>query len=108
MGTAIIIDGFILMVVIHEGGHFVAAQLFGMKATEAFFGFGPRLWSTWRGETEYGIKAIPLGGYVRIVGMNPLEEVDPADVGRTYRDQPFRAKAVVGVAGGTRPIGGGF
>ncbi len=99
MGPAIIIVGFILMVVIHEGGHFVAAKYFGMKATEAFFGFGPRLWSTRRGETEYGIKAIPLGGYVRIVGMNPLEEVDPAEEYRTYRQKPFWQKSIVVLAG---------
>ena len=87
------------MVVIHEGSHFVAAKYFGMKATEAFFGFGPRLWSTKRGETEYGIKAIPLGGYVRIVGMNPFEEVAPEDEGRTYRENPFWKKSVVVLAG---------
>jgi len=99
MGPAIIIVGFILMIVIHEGGHFVAAKIFGMKATEAFFGFGPRVWSTQRGETEYGIKAIPLGGYVRIVGMNPLEEVDPAEEYRTYRQKPFWQKSIVVLAG---------
>jgi len=100
-GGLIVLFGIIAMVMLHEAGHFLAAKALGMKATEFFFGFGPRLWSTRRGETEYGIKAIPLGGYVRIVGMNPYEEVDPADVGRTYRDQPFRAKAVVVLAGVT-------
>ncbi len=99
LGPTIIIVGFVLMVVIHEGGHFVAAKYFDMKATEAFFGFGPRLWSTRRGETEYGIKAVPLGGYVRIVGMNPLEEVDPAEEARTYRQKPFWQKAIVVLAG---------
>ena len=58
-----------------------------MKVTEYFVGFGPRLWSFRRGETEYGIKAIPLGGYVKIPGMTNLEEVDPADEARTYREQ---------------------
>jgi len=52
-----------------------------------------------RGETEYGIKAIPLGGYVRIIGMNPLEEVDPDDEERTYRNSPFWQKAIVVLAG---------
>ena len=56
-----------------------------MKVTEFFLGFGPRLWSFRRGETEYGVKAIPLGGYVRIIGMTNLEEVDPDDEPRTYR-----------------------
>ena len=67
-GALIVIVGIIAMVMIHEAGHFVAAKAFGMKATEFFFGFGPKLWSMRRGETEYGIKAIPLGGYVRIIG----------------------------------------
>ncbi len=83
----------------HELGHFIAAKAVGMKATEFFFGFGPRLWSFRRGETEYGVKLLPLGGYVRIVGMNPLEEVAPEDAGRTYRERPFWAKTVVVLAG---------
>jgi membrane-associated protease RseP (regulator of RpoE activity) len=53
------IAGIVAMIVIHEGGHFLAAKAFGMKSTEAFFGFGPKLWSLQAGETEYGIKAIP-------------------------------------------------
>ena len=65
----------LLFVTAHEAGHFLAAKATGMKATEFFFGFGPKIWSTRRGETEYGVKALPLGGYVRIIGMNPLEEV---------------------------------
>jgi RIP metalloprotease RseP len=99
MGAVVLTVGVILMVVIHEAGHFVAAKAFNIKATQAFFGFGPRLWSMQRGETEYGIKALPLGGYVRIIGMNPLEEVDPADEGRTYREKPFWQKSVVVLAG---------
>lgn len=99
MGPAIIIIGVILMVVIHELGHFVAAKFFDMKATEAFWGFGPKLWSTTRGETEYGVKALPLGGYVRIVGMSPLEEVDPDEEHRTYRAKPFYQKTIVVLAG---------
>jgi len=99
MGTAVMLIGIVLMIVIHEGGHFLAAKAFGMKATEAFFGFGPRIWSITRGETEYGIKAIPLGGYVRIIGMNPLEEIDPEDEDRTYRTAVFWKKSVVVLAG---------
>ena len=70
-----------------------------MKVTEYFVGFGPRLWSFRRGETEYGIKALPLGGYVKIPGMTNLEEVDPADEGRLYRDKPFHSRLLVAVAG---------
>ena len=99
MGAVIMILGVILMIIIHEGGHFVAAKSFGMKATEAFFGFGPRLWSMRRGETEYGVKAIPFGGYVRIIGMNPFEEIDPDEEARTYRAAPYWKKTVVVLAG---------
>ncbi len=99
MGPTIMIIGVVLMIVIHEGGHFVAAKSFGMKATDAFFGFGPKIWSTTRGETEYGVKAIPLGGYVRIIGMNPFEEIDPSDEHRTYRAALFWKKTVVVLAG---------
>ena len=89
----------ILFVTAHEAGHFIAAKAVGMKATQFFFGFGPKIWSTQRGETEYGFKWIPLGGYVRIVGMNPLEEVEPGDIGRTYREKKFWEKSVVVLAG---------
>ena len=89
----------IFFVTAHEAGHFVAAKSVGMKATQFFFGFGPKIWSTKKGETEYGFKWIPLGGYVRIVGMNPLEEVAPEDMGRTYREKKFWEKSVVVLAG---------
>ncbi len=89
----------LLFVTAHEAGHFLAAKATGMKATEFFFGFGPKLWSTQKGETEYGVKALPLGGYVRIIGMNPLEEVAPEDMGRTYREKKFWEKSVVVLAG---------
>lgn len=99
MGPYLMIVGIIAMIVIHEGAHFVAAKGFGMKATEAFFGFGPKLWSMRRGETEYGVKAIPFGGYVRIIGMNPFEEIDEEDESRTYRAAPFWKKTIVVLAG---------
>jgi membrane-associated protease RseP (regulator of RpoE activity) len=89
----------IFFVTAHEAGHFIAAKSVGMKATQFFFGFGPKIWSTQRGETEYGVKWIPLGGYVRIIGMNPLEEVAPEDMGRTYREKKFWEKSVVVLAG---------
>jgi membrane-associated protease RseP (regulator of RpoE activity) len=99
MGPTVMIIGFILMIIIHEGGHFLAARAFGMKVTEFFVGFGPLLWSTRRGETEYGVKLIPLGGYVRIIGMNPFEDVEPDEEGRTYRQAPFWQKSIVILAG---------
>jgi membrane-associated protease RseP (regulator of RpoE activity) len=91
----------IAIVMIHELGHFLTAKHAGMKVTEYFVGFGPRLWSFRRGETEYGIKALPLGGYVKIPGMTNLEEVDPADAGRVYRDKPFHSRLAVALAGST-------
>lgn len=89
----------VFFVLAHEAGHFFAAKATGMKVTEFFFGFGPRLWSTRKGETEYGFKAFPLGGYVRIIGMNPLEEVPPEDIGRTYREKKFWEKSIVVLSG---------
>lgn len=89
----------VVFVTAHEAGHFFAAKAVGMKVTQFFFGFGPKIWSTKRGETEYGVKALPLGGYVRIVGMNPLEELAPGDVGRTYRERKYWEKSVVVLAG---------
>jgi membrane-associated protease RseP (regulator of RpoE activity) len=86
-------------ILLHEAGHLVTAKRFGMKATQYFAGFGPTLWSRRRGETEYGIKAIPAGGFVKIVGMTPLEEVEPADEPRAfYRQKPWK-RAVVLSAG---------
>jgi len=100
-GIALMVGGLFFFVMAHEAGHFIAAKLTKMKVTEFFFGFGPRLYSFFRGETEYGIKAIPAGGYVRIIGMNPLEDVPAEDVGRTYREKKFWEKAFVVLAGVT-------
>ena len=86
-------------IVAHEGGHYFAAKATGMKVTEFFIGFGPRIWSFRRGETEYGIKPIPFGAYVKVIGMNSLEEVAPEDEDRTYRSKPFWAKSFVVLAG---------
>ena len=96
-----IVVGIILMVMLHEAGHFIAARRSGMKASEFFVGFGPRLWSFRRGETEYGVKAIPAGGYVRILGMSNLEEVDPVDEPRTFRRGSTKNRLVTVMAGVT-------
>ena len=99
--TLAIILGIVALIMAHEAGHFFAAKRSGMKVTEYFLGFGPRIWSFRRGETEYGVKAIPAGGYVRIIGMNNLEEVDPTDEGRTYREGTFGKRLTVVLAGVT-------
>jgi membrane-associated protease RseP (regulator of RpoE activity) len=89
----------VLIVMLHELGHFATAKWAGMKVTEYFVGFGPRLWSVRRGETEYGVKAIPAGGYVRIVGFTSTEDVPAEDEPRAYRNQPFHQRIIVATAG---------
>ena len=88
-----------LAIMLHEAGHFLTARAFGMKCSEFFVGFGPRIWSFRRGETEYGIKAIPAGGYVRILGMNSHDAVDEADRSRAFYNQPAWQRLIVLVAG---------
>ena len=97
----LLIAGIILMVMLHELGHYWTAKRSGMKVTEFFLGFGPRLWSFTRGETEYGVKAIPAGGYVRIIGMTNMEEIDPVDEPRTFRQATPGKRLVVILAGVT-------
>ncbi|WP_242901492.1 M50 family metallopeptidase [Actinomadura terrae] len=99
LGASAFVVALLVSVMLHEGGHLLTAKRFGMKATEYFVGFGPTLWSTRRGETEYGVKAIPLGGFVKIVGYTPLEEVSAADRARAFYRQPAGRRAVVIGAG---------
>jgi membrane-associated protease RseP (regulator of RpoE activity) len=100
LGVVIFVVALLFSVMLHETGHFVMAKKFGMKATRYFVGFGPTIWSTWRGETEYGIKALPLGGFVKIIGMHSLDDVeDPADEPRSFRQQPAWQRIIVLCAG---------
>src|SRR5213078_1116694 len=85
----------LLIILIHEAAHFGVAKAFNIKVEEFFVGFGPRLWSTRRGDTEYGVKALPLAGYVRIAGMNPFEEIMAEDEGRTFGAKPIWQRAIV-------------
>ena len=89
------------MLFLHELGHYLTARWADMKVTEFFLGFGPRLWSFRRKETVYGLKAVPFGAYVRIIGMNNLEQVSPAEEHRTYRSKPYWRRMSVAVAGST-------
>ena len=98
-GILIFVGGVFVMILIHELGHFLTAKRFGIKVQEFFIGFGPRIWSFRRGETEYGLKAIPVGGYVKIAGMSPLEENPPEDHPRLYTSKPRWQRAIVLVAG---------
>ncbi|WP_347177373.1 site-2 protease family protein [Glycomyces sp. L485] len=93
----------LISVSLHELGHMLTAKAFGMKVTRYFVGFGPTLWSTRKGETEYGVKGIPLGGFVKIVGMTPLEEEDEEltekDKKRVFWRKPLWQRTVVLAAG---------
>jgi membrane-associated protease RseP (regulator of RpoE activity) len=99
LGWVIFVVALLFSVMLHESGHFVAAKKFGMKVTQYFVGFGTTLWSTTRGETEYGIKALPFGGFVKIVGMTSMDEVDPADEPRSFRRHPAWQRLIVLFAG---------
>jgi membrane-associated protease RseP (regulator of RpoE activity) len=100
IGWVIFLVALLFSVMLHETGHFVTAKKFGMKVTRYFVGFGPTIWSTQRGETEYGIKALPLGGFVKIIGMHSLDDVDdPADEPRSFRRHPAWQRIIVLCAG---------
>jgi membrane-associated protease RseP (regulator of RpoE activity) len=100
IGWVIFLVALLFSVMLHETGHFVLAKKFGMKVTRYFVGFGPTIWSTTRGETEYGIKALPLGGFVKIVGMHSLDDVDdPEDEPRSFRSHPGWQRILVLCAG---------
>ncbi|OLT14934.1 zinc metalloprotease [Serinicoccus sp. CUA-874] len=127
LGVVVVFVGIAASIALHEIGHLVPAKLFRVRCTQYMVGFGPTLWSTRRGETEYGLKAIPLGGYVRMIGMFPprpgddgrvrasssnplhlmieqarqdsLEEVRPEDTDRVFYKLPVWKRVVV-MAGG--------
>ncbi len=99
LGWLIFLFALLFSVMLHESGHFVTAKKFGMKCTRYFIGFGPTIWSTQRGETEYGVKAFPVGGFVKIVGMTSLEDVDPEDEPRSFRRAPGWQRLIVLAAG---------
>ncbi len=95
----LVIVGLVLMIFLHELGHFMTARWTGMKATQFFLGFGPTLWSFKRGEVTYGLKAIPAGAFVRIIGMNNLDPVDPVDADRAYMNKSYPRRMLVITAG---------
>ena len=89
----------ILSIFLHEMGHFLVARRSGMLVTEFFIGMGPRIWSFRRGEVEYGLKAFPLGAYVRIVGMSNMEDVGSVPESRTFRSKNYPRRLGTVVAG---------
>jgi membrane-associated protease RseP (regulator of RpoE activity) len=123
LGIVAFAVGLLFSIGFHEFGHFFWARRFGMRVPQFMVGFGPTVWSTRRGETEYGIKAVPLGGYIRIVGMIPpaeegeskratrmrsfiaevrgqaLNDVLPSDRGRVFYAKPWWQRVIVMFAG---------
>ncbi|MEJ3744086.1 site-2 protease family protein [Actinomycetes bacterium KLBMP 9797] len=99
-GIVLFALGIFVSVCLHEAGHMGTAKMFGMKVTRFFAGFGPTLWSFRRGETEYGLKAIPAGGFVKIVGMTPQDDdVAPEDEKRAMWRYPVWKRTIVMSAG---------
>ncbi|MGK0274375.1 MAG: membrane-associated protease RseP (regulator of RpoE activity) [Ilumatobacter sp.] len=95
----VFVVGVVISIFLHELGHYLTAKWTGMKVTQFFLFFGPRLWSFRRGETEYGVRALPLGAFVRIIGMNRMDEVEPGDESRSYRQKSFPRRLLVISAG---------
>lgn len=124
LGVIVLLLGIIVSIALHEVGHLLPAKKFGVRVPRYMIGFGPTLWSRTRGETEYGIKAFPLGGYIRMIGMVPpedvvkpvrvrgwagnviadtraaaVEELQPSDAGRAFYSLAWWKKAII-MAGG--------
>jgi membrane-associated protease RseP (regulator of RpoE activity) len=123
LGIVAFAIGLLFSIAFHEAGHFFWARRFGMRVPQFMVGFGPTIWSRRRGETEYGVKAVPLGGYIRIVGMIPpaeegeskratrmrsfiaevrgqaLNDVLPSDSGRVFWAKPWWQRVIVMFAG---------
>ncbi|HKJ11617.1 MAG TPA: site-2 protease family protein [Ornithinimicrobium sp.] len=127
VGVLLMLVGVAASIALHEVGHLVPAKRFGVKVTQYMVGFGPTVWSRRRGETEYGVKAIPLGGYIRMIGMFPprpqddgrlrtsttgrwgqmteqvraesLEEIGPGDEDRVFYKLPVYKRVIVMLGG---------
>ncbi|HEY4331697.1 MAG TPA: M50 family metallopeptidase [Ilumatobacteraceae bacterium] len=97
--TFVFVVGLLICVFLHELGHFLAARRSGMKVTQFFMGMGPKLWSFKRGEIEYGVRAFPVGAFVRIVGMNNLDETPEEDEDRAYRNKSYPKRMLTITAG---------
>jgi len=95
----VVIGAIFVMVMGHEFGHFITAKRAGMKVTDFFVGFGPVIWSTTRGETRYGVRALLLGGYVKVPGMTWGESLAPEEEKRTYRSATYPRKVLFASAG---------
>jgi len=99
LGILAFIFALLFSVMVHEFGHYLTARRFGMRVSEFFLGFGKRIWSRQRGETEFGIKAIPAGGYCRIEGMTPDDEMPEGESHRAFYLASSAKKLIVLGAG---------
>ena len=88
-----------ILIVIHEFGHFLFAKFSGVGVLTFSVGFGPKLWVKKKGETEYALSAFPLGGYVKMVGEDPEEEVQPADIERSFAHKSLLKRIAIVAAG---------
>src|ERR671912_2611195 len=88
-----------VLIVFHEFGHFLLAKLSGVGVLTFSVGFGPKLWVKKKGETEYALSAFPLGGYVKMVGEDPEEEVSGADIQRSFGHKPLLQRIAIVAAG---------
>ena len=99
LGILAFVLALLFSIMVHEFGHYITARRFGMKVTEFFLGFGKRIWSFTRGETEYGLKAIPAGGYCRIEGMSAIDEMPVGEEHRAFYIASSARKLIVLGAG---------
>ncbi len=95
----VVVGAILLMIMGHEFGHFMTAKRAGMRVSDFFVGFGPVIWSVTRGETRYGVRALPLGGYVKVPGMTWTDKIAPSDEVRTYRAASYPRKVLFASAG---------
>ncbi|MEM7341891.1 MAG: M50 family metallopeptidase [Actinomycetota bacterium] len=95
----LVVIGLVVMIFLHELGHYLTARWTGMKVTQFFLFMGPRIFSFRRGETEYGLRLLPIGAFVRIVGMNNLDPCDPEDEPRAYKNKSYAQRMLVITAG---------
>ncbi len=108
LGILAFVVALLFSVMLHEFGHYLTARKFGMRVSEFFLGFGKRIWSFTRGETEFGIKAIPAGGYCRIEGMTPQDQMAPGEEGRAFFASSSLRKLIVLGAGSFAHFALGF
>ena len=99
LGILAFVVALLFSVMVHEFGHYITARKYGMWVSEFFVGFGKRIWSVQRGETEFGVKAIPAGGYCKIEGMSPNDEMPQGQEERAFYKASSRKKLIVLSAG---------